>query len=1270
MTSPSGSVRRSEVKGGSPQYHGFMSKNLEASAPENGTSNVGELRLTSLAPRFEETRHGGYYKLLLRALKDERHRNIALTGAYGAGKSSILQQLVKKKHRKAIVLSLSTITPDAHDTGEFAADETATTPRTREIQKEIVKQLLYRPKPSSVPQSRFRRPDLPRQISAGIIAVGAALAISALTMLLAFDLIHERVEEWFSPQWRQQLAYGAAFVLLCIMMWAIVKLVRVRPKFTASVQSGIATVTLAKGEESYFDAYLDEIVYYFQASRVSIVIIEDIDRFEDVLVFDTLRALNSILNSSQQVGRRVVFIYAIRDSVFEQIGGGTRAAKGPADGDPSAGVPQAPDHALNGLKRASRTKFFDIIIPVVPFVSADNARDLMSEVMMSDEFTVSPALIRLAARHVADMRLIHNIRNEFEVYRDRLVTHPNHVPGITDDIVFALVLYKNTHLADFENIRHRESRLDYLFMFWRHLVSEELANRTRSVAEIQLTQRRESTAAARAERLGSRLVGYLTMLRSVTSASVELSGPATDDTVMDPATWEAIASGEPQTITFEPGYRSEVSLSFSASDLATVLGVPVDGDGWTPSDRNRRQETLDAETERVAFLRHHSWAALAKRGEFRADINDLANALPKGLTAEAALTFNEAIELLLESDLARELVRHGYITSHFAVYSASYYGTHLGPAAREYIWRCIEPGEPDALFEIDAAQIEQLLREQGADDKGRGDAADIFDDASVFNVNILDYLLEKRPTAATRVARRLANMSDQDREFLELYLVHGSAPDVLIAYLTPHWPAVLTYIANADLADQGMRLRLLNAALLVLPNPKYDTDEQVKALIEDQYRDLSAVTVPESAEAAATVAAVLKASGAQIAALADLNALARAAVIEESLYPITFENLEVIISAEDVGLDTIEPHETAHKYVLKHLDQYLRLVREGQTSVVIDTARFPQVVDAAVKHSPNELLRELVALSPSACTVSALGSVGSAAWPALIDLGRTSATFANVDAYLTEYGMDATLGEMLRRARKITMLKGVSTERRKEVAVEIVNARDEIDSAYIRVGLATSIRPGKLAPDELTPERGKLISYLLKWKLLDDAATTFTPRLVGDWDTLKPAIQASKKFSAFVDSTLVDLATFTRMVRDSGIPNEIITVMLGKLETYLKNASTAQVNGLASALADHRWRLSSPHIGMLIRSGASAEPMMRLLQNAGERVTTDDLKNLLQELGGDYARVALGGSGRPAFDNDTAHTYVFGRLVGDTVRGLKAEKYKRWGGNALVVNLQ
>jgi len=157
---------------------------------------------------------------------------------------------------------------------------------------------------------------------------------------------------------------------------------------------------------SCFDKYLDEILYYFEISRRDIVVFEDLDRFDNVEIFETLRALNTLLNGSAQVlkqtqGRKlgsIRFIYALRDSVFEKLGTGSMEETN-ADHTPGP-----IDEAQAEVQRANRTKFFDLVVPVVPFITHKNARDLMTEAMQGTG--VTSGLIDLAAGHVADMRLI------------------------------------------------------------------------------------------------------------------------------------------------------------------------------------------------------------------------------------------------------------------------------------------------------------------------------------------------------------------------------------------------------------------------------------------------------------------------------------------------------------------------------------------------------------------------------------------------------------------------------------------------------------------------------------------------------------------------------------------------------------------------------------------------------------------------------------------------------------------------------------------------
>ncbi|MBC7593759.1 MAG: hypothetical protein H7288_07460, partial [Kineosporiaceae bacterium] len=71
-------------------------------------SNSPSIALKSLAPSYAEQQHGTYVAALTSVLREPSNfRNIALTGAYGTGKSSVLKRLGELDDFADRVLSLS-----------------------------------------------------------------------------------------------------------------------------------------------------------------------------------------------------------------------------------------------------------------------------------------------------------------------------------------------------------------------------------------------------------------------------------------------------------------------------------------------------------------------------------------------------------------------------------------------------------------------------------------------------------------------------------------------------------------------------------------------------------------------------------------------------------------------------------------------------------------------------------------------------------------------------------------------------------------------------------------------------------------------------------------------------------------------------------------------------------------------------------------------------------------------------------------------------------
>lgn len=142
-----------------------------------------------------------------------------------------------------------------------------------------------------------------------------------------------------------------------------------------------------------------------------------------------MRELNLILNQSEEIGRRIIFLYALKDDIFANA--------------------------------EERTKFFDYIVPVIPFVNASNSGDLFRRKITDlhiPEAEVSSSFITDISVFVNDMRVLTNVVNEFDLYRNLLDKK------LKKGKLLAMILYKNLYPTDFSWLHQNKGVVYETFM--------------------------------------------------------------------------------------------------------------------------------------------------------------------------------------------------------------------------------------------------------------------------------------------------------------------------------------------------------------------------------------------------------------------------------------------------------------------------------------------------------------------------------------------------------------------------------------------------------------------------------------------------------------------------------------------------------------------------------------------------------------------------------------------------------------------------------------
>jgi len=436
----------------------------------------GDTVISSLAPKIltsEEdlVRVKPYTDLLKKTIDQAGVTNIALTGNYGSGKSTLINTFLwLHRDYEPLRISLASFGNVAEkvaeeegevkvvegDTGtngaiigsikkplKVAKDSKATKEKKEELERllevSILQQIFYHVKPSVIPDSRFKRITNIKDDEIYGIAVSFVLWVASAFILFKFDYI-DRINpsSWhisWSFDWWAVPVFLIFFAGVGVFAKNIVRLLNNSKINKVNIKGELELGD--KLDKSVFNEHLEEILYFFERTKFNLVVIEDLDRFDSTDIFTKLRELNTLLNNSLSIKERkdhreIVFLYAISDETFKD--------------------------------KNERVKFFEYIIPVIPFINPTNAGDQLAKLIK--EAKIEDARFKDFTEDLVtfiddiDMRLLINIFHEYQLYRDNLS------PVLQQDKLFAIITYKNMFPEDFSKLHSRKGIL-YEFLSGR-----------------------------------------------------------------------------------------------------------------------------------------------------------------------------------------------------------------------------------------------------------------------------------------------------------------------------------------------------------------------------------------------------------------------------------------------------------------------------------------------------------------------------------------------------------------------------------------------------------------------------------------------------------------------------------------------------------------------------------------------------------------------------------------------------------------------------------
>lgn len=1191
--------------------------------------------LHPLTPEYVPGKHAVYFNAIKDALgwtDSKKVRNVALTGSYGVGKSSILRQVAEDESLKAIQVSLSTLgfepALDASKRSDSdgkadAAENPLRDTKTNQIQKEIVKQLLYTQMPERMPGSRYRRTAAFNWRREILIALASGIPLAIVIFLFGWTA---KLATLFTVPADWAIAANGGMSVVAAGLVLGVRFVTHNKLRIDSVSTGAATITLSAKTDTYFDEYLDEIVYFFQVVDADIVIFEDIDRFEDPHIFETLRELNTILNAAKQLdGRTIRFIYAIKDSIFEELG--ARAAREAGGQQPDAKKPTA-DAAILEVARANRTKFFDLVIPVVPFVTHQSARELMStELDDVEEHEVSDDLIDLVAQHVADMRLIRNIRNEFAIFKEHVI-HKSSLE-LSDDHLFAMVLYKSTHLSDFERIKLGTSNLDTLYKESRSLVQDNSTRLNNELVRLRRRRRSVSDQSRQADVVGAAVEAYIQLLLehigiALTDIRYDSAAiPATD--LHEDAFWRRYAAGNaPLAFSYYDPYRGQRVVDLSRTELQRATGYSLDPDAWERSSESEIDQKIAETQAEIEFFSSADLQQLYERPDVEVSVG------------ETSMTFSKRVSTLVGSKLATELVAGGFIDRYFTLYTSTFPGDKVNANAMNFILKNVDTGSIDFYFTLTADEARAVVHERPRLAIGG---------KSAYNLDLLDFLLSDAGVdgALSAVIKNLTRNGDDEKRFLQAYLPSEHNAADLIYKMAESWPKVFVSVIDETEVDDSRRLELVDAALKgINPETDYAVSDTVSAYLLDKYAELESFTGTIANPDA--VGQLVRACEFDLPDLTPLSAPVLRAVVRAERFAITRDNLLAAISpSTDLTLDALKAdHGPVYSRALRSLGDYLDSLTSGD-STLSDAAAFADVI-SDIDKVDRPALNAVIGRSPAECRIADLKGVPAGTWPALAANDRFPADFGNVNRYVEQYGVDANIATVL-SGSSIATPADAEESVKLDLALQIARAKETIPSPESRAALMGSLHLGdRISADAIPTESGEWVGRLIQRGLIEDSAESFGLVAPNDWDGLEYAIAASEEFPSFIAPSIVTPPVVIRFLDSGEVASALKETVVTRFVEFADGADRATINRMLRYALENGTTLKWDAVERAAGARADNWLVLREIDRFSSAVTLDHMRPVLTAMGGVYAQLLERNGLHPKFSNAPENRALLNRM--------------------------
>lgn len=914
----------------------FLRKAKEITAGKKNSPFV------DLTPVDDADQDGSYSNALSFALENPRINNIALTGPYGSGKSSIIRTYEKKSDYKFLNISLASFKEDQNNSVN-----------TILIERSILQQMLYGADANKLPYSRFKRISTPEHpIIKSLIMVFWVLAVFYLYQF-RYEILN--LTYFSCATFSRFLLFGFVLAIPVTLISTIYK-----ASFGVSLKKfSLKNAEIETGElseNSILNRHLDEIIYFFQETDYNVVVIEDLDRFGDPEIFVKLREINKLINDNEKTHGQIKFLYALKDDMFAH---------------------------------KNRTKFFDMIIPVVPIINYSNSLDMMQKRLKKHEFaqSIDQQFLREASLYIDDLRLIHNIFNEFVIYYERLKSDSLDVTKL-----LAMMIYKNVYPNDFENLHHGKGALFEICEKKPEYIEKAKEQLKEKIEKLEnLLELANTEQAGSIQELIDTYIGHIMMYSNKPVVGIVCNNQHVlfrQRINMDQ--FQAIISDQNIQLATDHSshvhYRTPTNRSFSQIEEEinpgkTFLSRKENIENKADEKKIELQQQIHQVEKEVSDLSQVQLLQVLKIGDIGLD-----ELIVKHKIADGRLLIY--------------LVRNGYLDDNYYLYISNFHEGRLTKNDRDYLLTIRNFSQPEPTQKIDTPkEICANMRDED------------FSSKYVLNITLIDYLLENSKKNSKRieaVMHYIAQNFELTNDFFAVYFKKGKSLGKFVGYLSHRWPGFAAAAINSKHGDEQIaNILIFVEADYISENMNIDNLLTTYLSEHGQLVFVSEHHLPDDYN----VLKKLNVRFHDLAALDKNNAVLEIAHTE-SLYIINSKNVNFILKkfTEEQNIDTMKPEKANYTSILaagsnslkEYIEENLPIYIENVFLTLPDNSEESEpTIKKLINHETldDDLKKQIV--SKQEHVFETFENISQNLWPHLMQEGKVVATWKNIIEYLS-----------------------------------------------------------------------------------------------------------------------------------------------------------------------------------------------------------------------------------------------------------------------------